>query len=150
MIVGLVWTLCNELLIDPAGYVYNTATTERVPDAMATLYKKVGSDWVMWPAEQFGQTNPLPTDSEGHYAWETDPGEFQVVTRKAGFTDGKGGPVTVPPPVLDLNIGMTPAANPAYTLSDLWVTGATGIQKASRSRPIWSSPTPPAATSKWT
>jgi hypothetical protein len=25
-IVGLVWTLCNELLIDPAGYVYDVTT----------------------------------------------------------------------------------------------------------------------------
>jgi hypothetical protein len=113
--------------IDPAGNIYNAATSEVLPDAMCFLYKKKGSDWLLWPAAEFGQVNPLVSTVKGHYAWYTDAGEFKVKATKAGFSDGWGGPVTVPPEVTDLHIYLNPTTAPAPDLDDLVVADSSGV-----------------------
>jgi hypothetical protein len=120
--LNIVFASVSFFLIDPAGNIYDTVTQEMIPDATCFLYKEEGSEWVRWPAEQFGQANPLVSDPDGHYAWLTDPGDFRVKATKAGYTDGWGGPVTVPPEVTDLHIGLTPTTAPAPGVGDLAVS----------------------------
>jgi hypothetical protein len=119
----------NQFLIDPAGYIYDTSDSSMIPGAMATLYKKQGEDWIIWPAEQFGQMNPIVSDPDGHYAWDTDAGDFLVKVSKTGYTDGSGGPVTVPPEVTDLNIGLNPTTSAALEIGVLHVSDSDGFQK---------------------
>jgi hypothetical protein len=121
--------IVRRFLQDPAGNIYNTATSELIPGATCYLYKKQGGAWVLWPAANFGQENPLVSDSNGHYAWLTDAGDFKVKVSKSGFTDGSGGPVTVPPEVTDLHIGLTPTTVPAPELGDLQLATTSGIQE---------------------
>jgi hypothetical protein len=123
--------IVNQRLIDPAGIVYDQVTSDPIVGAMCFLYKQDGSTWVLWDAENYGQSNPLPTDNTGHYAWLTDQGSFRVECFAKGYADGAGGPVTVPPPVLDLHIGMDPTSRPMPSVSEVTLTGIDGLPRTS-------------------
>lgn len=102
-LVGLVWTLCNEILVDPAGYVYDLSTTNdleydwpAVPpsDALITnatvtaTVRSGDSSWARWEAEKTGQVNPQVTDfssadgikEPGYYAFYVPSGQYRVVS----------------------------------------------------------------------
>ncbi|MHB8895458.1 MAG: DUF5719 family protein, partial [Candidatus Geothermincolia bacterium] len=98
--------LLEVTLIDPSGYVYDTATGERVQGATVTLEKKTGSTWAAWPAEEYLQVNPMRTDSLGQYGWNTESGTFRVKVTKDGFGSVTSRTVSVPPLVTDLNVGI--------------------------------------------
>jgi hypothetical protein len=117
----------SQFLSDPAGIIYNASTMDIIEGATVTLYKEQGGDWILWPAEQFSQTNPLVSDPDG-YAWLTDYGDFKVKATKSGFTDGWGGPVTVPPEVTDLHIYLTSTTLTTPAVSDLYVSDFHGWQ----------------------
>jgi hypothetical protein len=72
----------------------------------------------------------MPSDPNGHYAWLTDYGDFRVKAIKEGFTDGWGGPVTVPPDVTDLHIGLTPTTWPAPGMGDVWLSDYRGYPES--------------------
>lgn len=122
-------TTVRQQGIDPAGNIYNAATDEKIPDATCYLFKKEEGEWVPWPAGEFSQENPLVSDADGHYAWITDPGKFKVKATKIGFKDGWGGPVTVPPEVTDLHIGLEPTTSPGPEVGDLRPTNSRGVQR---------------------
>lgn len=102
-IVGLVWTLCNEILIDPAGYVYDVNTAggayewpdvppnaALVTNATVTATERLADDaWTRWEAEKTGQVNPQITDQSpadgidvpGYYAFYVPSGQYKVLAR---------------------------------------------------------------------
>lgn len=99
-IVGLVWVKCHEIVVDPAGYVYDTEKAggdydwPSVPPnealltkATVTVMKRVGDDtWEPWDAEETAQVNPQVTDSStqdrilipGYFAFYVPPGQYRV------------------------------------------------------------------------
>jgi hypothetical protein len=99
-IVGLVWTKCNEILIDPAGYVYDLNETvvavdwpavppdeALITNATVTATVRTGDNsWTRWQAEKTGQINPQVTDYTtedgikipGYFAFYVPPGQYQV------------------------------------------------------------------------
>ncbi len=100
-LVGLVWVKCNEILIDPAGYVYDLNTTGTsydwpaippsdalVTNATVTVTVRSGDNsWTLWNAATSGQVNPQVTDLTtpdgirvpGYFAFYVPPGQYRVL-----------------------------------------------------------------------
>ena len=95
-------------VVDPSGYVYEGVTGNRLDNVQATIYFKEdeNSEATVWNAGDFDQMNPLFTDIEGCYAWDVPEGLWQVEFKKDGYETAYSDWVPVPPPQLDLNMGM--------------------------------------------
>lgn len=110
-----------RVLHDPSGYVYEAVTDNRVKDATATIfyegdvediYGDTHKEPISWDAENYGQVNPQITDVLGRYNWDTPQGLWQVKIEKAGYETAKSEWLPVPPPQLDVNIGIRQMAQP--------------------------------------
>lgn len=91
-------------IYDPSGYVYEGMTSNRVKDAIATVFYKDDDRWMQWKASDYGQSNPLITDVEGRYAWDVPEGIWKVRYEKEGYVPAESAELTVLPPHFDVNI----------------------------------------------
>ena len=107
--------------IDPSGFVYEGVPSNRLEGVTATCYyKKTVEDMygdqheevVLWDAERYGQKNPLLTDENGYYQWDVPVGMWQVKYEKEGYETTYSNWLPVPPPQLDVNIGMVQMRQP--------------------------------------
>jgi hypothetical protein len=100
--------------IDPSGYVYEAVPSNRLEGVTTTAYYKESesSDPVLWDAAQYEQENPLLTDKNGFYRWDVPIGIWQVKYEKEGYQTVYSEWLPVPPPQLDVNIGMTEMRQP--------------------------------------
>lgn len=119
--VRAIHTLPNNPLFDPSGYVYEAVGSNRLEGVTATCYHKqtrmdewgdLYEDEVVWNAEPYRQQNPLITDAEGRYAWDVPQGLWQVRYEKDGYELKRSEWLPVPPPQLDVNVGMTQLRQP--------------------------------------
>ncbi len=108
-------------ILDPSGFVYEAVTSNRLEGVTATVFQKVQEEnmygdmhdvIVKWNAEDFGQINPEITDKEGNYAWDVPQGQWQVKFEKEGYETTYSEWLPVPPPQLDINIGMCQNVQP--------------------------------------
>ena len=108
-------------IIDPSGYVYEAVPSNRLEGVTATIFYKewvedmygdVSEKVVKWDAEAYAQQNPLFTDADGMYQWDVPQGEWQVRFEKEGYEVALTEWLPVPPPQLDVNIGMTQTVRP--------------------------------------
>ena len=106
---------------DPSGFVYEAVNSNRLEGVTATCYHKqmLVDEWgdmyeddVVWLASSYHQENPLITDSEGRYAWDVPQGMWQVRYEKDGYELKRSEWLPVPPPQLDVNVGMTQLRQP--------------------------------------
>ncbi|MBK9093634.1 MAG: hypothetical protein IPM84_12860 [Anaerolineae bacterium] len=113
--------------IDPAGKVFDASTSAPLPGAVVTLYQRdpVTGD-AIWNPALSGQLNPQATNSDGRYGWQTSAGSFYVLAAKPCFADAQSRTVTVPPPVTDLDIGLTPRACSPVQMAAVEVTDGAG------------------------
>ena len=107
-------------IVDPSGYVYDSATNERIEGVTATAYwiEYDGSDgfWdetpdnneygTLWDASEYNQNNPLYTNEEGKYAWDVPEGWWRVKYEKDGYQTTWSDWLPVAPPQMDVNIAM--------------------------------------------
>ncbi len=100
--------------IDPSGYIYEAVTDNRLSGATVTIYYKdsESGEAVLWDAEEYEQENPLSTDKDGMYAWDVPEGLWQVKVEKEGYKTAYSDWLPVPPPQLDVNIGMIATEKP--------------------------------------
>jgi sorbitol-specific phosphotransferase system component IIA len=107
--------------IDPSGFVYEGVPSNRLQGVTATCYyKETVEDMygdsienvVLWDAENYGQENPLITDVNGYYRWDVPIGMWQVKYEKEGYETTYSDWLPVPPPQLDVNIGMVQMCQP--------------------------------------
>ena len=110
-----------NVVFDPSGFVYEGVTDNRVENATTTVYFKwegedeygdYHNEAVKWNAAEFGQQNPLLTDKEGKYQWDVPKGLWQVKVEKDGYETAYSDWLPVPPPQLDVNIGIVQKALP--------------------------------------
>ena len=110
-----------KFVMDPSGYVYEAVTSNRLPGVTATVYENVKEEDIygdihsearIWDAKAYSQRNPVITDENGVYAWDVPTGEWQVRFSKDGYEPTSTGWLPVPPPQLEVNIGMVHAVNP--------------------------------------
>lgn len=121
-----------RVLIDPSGYVYEAVPSNRLQGVTATIYYKetVEDMWgqpseqeVMWDAEEYAQRNPLFTDENGMYQWDVPQGLWQVRFAKQGYEPARSEWLPVPPPQLDVNIGMTQLRQPEVAMVHAYSDG---------------------------
>lgn len=94
-------------ILDPSGFVYEGVPSNRLEGVIATCYQQMSSgEPEFWNAEEYSQTNPLKTDDAGFYSWEVPMGLWQVKYEKEGYETTMTEWLPVPPPQLDVNIGM--------------------------------------------
>lgn len=118
------------LLIDPSGYIYDAATTDRVEGATVSLYRKEGGLWVLWNAAQYLQTNPQVSDSQGRYGWEVPEGDYQVRVSKRCYAATQSTSMHVPPPRTDVNLGVAAVACSPLMVTDIWTADSAGQIKS--------------------
>jgi hypothetical protein len=113
------------VLIDPSGIVYDKAIYDAqraqgksdaqakaaaaIPGAKVTLERKSGSTFSKVLSGDPGiapNVNPETTGADGRYAWDVSPGTYRVVVQAPGYASVTSTAVTVPPPVLDLDIAL--------------------------------------------
>lgn len=108
-------------VIDPSGYVYEAVPSNRLEGVQATIfYKEWAEDMygdvyekvIRWDAEAYAQQNPLFTDADGMYQWDVPSGEWQVRFEKSGYEPAATEWLPVPPPQLDVNMGLVQLAAP--------------------------------------
>ncbi|MDE5807569.1 MAG: chitobiase/beta-hexosaminidase C-terminal domain-containing protein [Muribaculaceae bacterium] len=106
---------------DPSGYVYEAVPENRVEGVQASIYYKetkedmYGQPYeevMLWNAEEYAQRNPLFTDERGMYRWDVPQGLWQVKFEKDGYVTAYSEWLPVPPPQLDVNIGITQHKQP--------------------------------------
>ena len=114
----------DHVIIDPAGFVYEAVPENRVEGVQATIYYKEEvediygdkhENIVMWNAEEYAQHNPLFTDENGMYRWDVPQGLWQVKFEKDGFATAYSEWLPVPPPQLEVNVGITQNKQPEVT-----------------------------------
>ena len=114
---------CPDVIpvIDPSGYVYEAVPSNRLEGVEATIFYKewtedmygdVHEKMTKWDAEAYAQENPLFTDAEGMYQWDVPQGEWMVRFEKAGYETASTDWLPVPPPQLDVNVGMKQMVSP--------------------------------------
>lgn len=99
----------HEQIIDPSGYVYEAVVKNRVPNVSATIYYKEDLDSaeeIKWDAEQYDQINPQITENSGIFAWFVPDGYWQVRFEADGYEAYVTDWMEVPPPRLDVNVGL--------------------------------------------
>ena len=113
-----------EPIIDPSGFVYEAVQSNRLPDVKATAYYKhtyedmygdLQQEIVLWDAAQYSQENPLYTDEDGMYQWDVPQGLWQVKFEKEGYETAYSEWLPVPPPQMDVNIGLKQNVQPLVT-----------------------------------
>lgn len=101
--------------IDPSGYVYEAVANNRLEGVTATVFYKenvedmygdLHENIVKWDATEYAQENPLFTDEDGMYRWDVPQGLWQVKFEKEGYETTYSEWLPVPPPQLEVNIGM--------------------------------------------
>lgn len=103
--------------LDPSGIVYEAVESNPLSGVTAELWysaSKDGTNAVKWDAENYGgQINPQLTDAEGMYSWYVPDGYWKVKFTKDGYIAAETEWMEVPPPQLDVNIGLISTAAPA-------------------------------------
>ncbi|MGN0222262.1 MAG: chitobiase/beta-hexosaminidase C-terminal domain-containing protein [Prevotella sp.] len=110
-----------DVSIDPSGFVYEGIESNRLQGVTATCYyKETVEDMygdkheniVLWDAAEYSQENPLFTDENGMYRWDVPQGLWQVKFEKEGYQTTYSEWLPVPPPQLEVNIGMVQNVQP--------------------------------------
>lgn len=109
---------------DPSGFVYEAVPENRVEGVQASAYYKetkedmygdLYEEVVLWNAEEYAQQNPLFTDENGMYRWDVPQGLWQVKFEKDGYLTAYSEWLPVPPPQLEVNIGIVQNKQPEVT-----------------------------------
>jgi chitodextrinase len=93
---------------DPSGLVYEGIPSNRLSGATATamVWDSTTSKWMVWDASWFEQENPMETDAHGQYGWFVPDGTWKVRFTKDGYISTESSSMDVPPPRMNVNVGM--------------------------------------------
>lgn len=117
---------------DPAGFVYEGVSSNRVEGVKATVYYKQTSqnifgetveEDIRWDASEYDQENPLYTDEQGFYQWFVPQGLWQVRFEKAGYEPTQSEWLPVPPPQLEVNIPIIQLSQPEVINATAYPSG---------------------------
>jgi len=100
----------HSFYIDPAGYIYDVETGERIDGATVWLQRPDGNGG--WENVSIGlgisipDVNPLVTGTNGQYQWDVRPGPYRVYAEAPDYYPENSIMVNIPPPVMDLHVGL--------------------------------------------
>ena len=118
--------------VDPSGYVYEGVSSNRLQGVTATAYYMESTEDMygvlhdepkVWDAEEYAQENPLFTDENGMYQWDVPQGLWQVKFEKEGYETTYSEWLPVPPPQLEVNVGMVQSRQPEVKLTHAYKDG---------------------------
>ena len=121
-----------EPIHDPSGYVYEAVASNRLQGVTATCYYKemvedmygdLHEEVKLWDAAEYAQENPLFTDENGMYRWDVPQGLWQVKFEKESYETTYSEWLPVPPPQLEVNVGMTQGIQPVVVAVRGYETG---------------------------
>jgi len=118
------------VLVDPAGYVFDKNTKNRIVNAEVALFEKDNEGkWKMWDASKYSQANPQNTNKGGEYGFMTPAGRYYISVTAPGYKDYKSEEITVKQDPITLNISLEPEKNPSFIQRNLaWlVSGILGL-----------------------
>lgn len=112
-------------IIDPAGFIYEAVESNRIEGATVTVYyqDKKGNA-VLWDAENYDQLNPLTTDENGAYSWFVPMGLWRVKCEMPGYQTVYSEWLPVPPPQMEVNLGLVSLEAPKVENIEVFETGA--------------------------
>ena len=122
----------KEPQIDPSGFVYEGVESNRLDGVTVTCYYKemvedmdgdVHEEIVMWKAEDYAQINPIITGKDGMFRWDVPKGMWQVKFEKEGYQTVCTEWLPVPPPQLEVNVGMVQVTQPEVILAQAYEDG---------------------------
>ena len=105
-------TISFNIYIDPAGYIYDVDTGNRIAGASVWLQRPDSSgDWENVttgenPPISQPDINPLTSDQYGMYQWDVLNGSYRVHVEAPGYEPNNSIVVSIPPPVTDLHVGL--------------------------------------------
>lgn len=109
---------------DPAGYVYEAVPDNRLEGVTTTCFYKDENNLArFWDAEEYDQKNPLLTDENGFYQWFVPTGTWMVKYEKTGYETTYSDWLPVPPPQLEVNVGMNRLIQPEVQYVEAHTTG---------------------------
>ena len=139
-LVALTYVRFVDILIDPAGYVYDvdiaggTYDWPEVPPSNALIthatvsaQTRAGDDqWELWDGAPSGQVNPQVTDAttpdnillEGYYAFYVPSGQYRVEASASGYMDHTSPILTVVDAPVFYNVGMNRAPGSVTSIGD--------------------------------
>ena len=103
----------RQVLIDPSGRIYDTATGFLISGATVTLevYDSNAATFVPMDAVTHSglfdpELNPQITGVSGRYAWDVADGKYRVQVSTTECGSATSSQVSIPPPVTDLDVGL--------------------------------------------
>jgi uncharacterized repeat protein (TIGR01451 family) len=111
-----------NLKVDPAGYVYDTVSGNRIAGAEVMLqWPDEEGNWVNVPTGLCSppmepDQNPLTTNASGQFQWDVEEGSYRVYADTDGYAPAASTMVNSPPQFSDLAIGLDP------TTGNIWVS----------------------------
>ncbi len=102
------------IFVDPSGRILDACSGAPINGATATLLIEAppttGNFIVSPPANQIPPANPQTTGADGMYSWNVVPGTYKVRAEMTGYMATESLPVSIPPPVFNLDISLTPTS----------------------------------------
>jgi hypothetical protein len=134
-----------NIYIDPAGFIYDTATGARISEASVWLQQPDGQGgWQnvstgQIPAIMHPDMNPLITGVDGQYQWDVLNGSYRVHVEAPGYYPADSIVVSIPPPVTDLQVGLTqlPVTPPVYTITPPVITNVSIVNSTNSAGITW-------------
>ena len=98
---------------DPSGYVYEAVPSNRLQGVTTSIYYQSNEGDVLWDASGYEQINPQITNEYGEYGWDVPQGLWKLTFEKEGYETAYVDWMPVPPPQLNINVGMVNAIAPS-------------------------------------
>ena len=139
-LVALTYVRFVDILIDPAGYVYDVdvaggaydwpevpPSNALITQATVSALTRSGDDqWELWDADPSGQVNPQVTDAttpdnilvEGYYAFYVPSGQYRVEASASGYVSHTSSILTVVDAPVFYNVGMNRAPGSVTSVGD--------------------------------
>ncbi len=113
----------GEVTIDPEGTVFDVTSGAEIEGASVVCYEaqstEEGDLFTMWNAEDYEQTNPQTTGSDGYYSFFTPPGTYQLDVTKSGYQPYRSWDIVVVDEAVHYDVPLVPelGVSPDYTVT---------------------------------
>ena len=113
----------SNVAVDPSGFVYEAVESNLVEGATAEIWvadDDEGTNARTWEAGSYEQENPILTDANGAFNWDTPTGWYQVRVTKDGYEETRSAWLPVPPAQMGIMLGLVSTEAPAVTRANAY------------------------------
>ena len=113
----------SNVAVDPSGLVYEAVESNLVEGATAEIWvadDDAGANAHRWEAGPYEQENPILTDANGAFNWDTPTGWYQVRVTKDGYGEACSAWLPVPPAQMGIMLGLVSTEAPAVVRANAY------------------------------